>query len=149
MKSAVWYNATNGIPVVNETSSQLAKAMNESAIETKRRQTALQLCRSPVVTLTTNNMLSHPPRFQKVFKSHLGTEWLAARLKKELSAPSVSRDMGKRGGSTALPPTVALAPCPPCPCAAHLAHWATLQVGGMGEQCNGEIVKMMGKTDRK
>lgn len=74
MKSAVWYNATNGIPVVNETSSQLAKAMNESAIETKRRQTALQLCRSPVVTLTTNNMLSHPPRFQKVFKSPLGTE---------------------------------------------------------------------------
>lgn len=53
-------------------------------------------------------------------------------------------------GSTALPPTVPLALCPQHVRVQHTSltephdSWE-----GWGERCNSEIVKMMGKTDRK
>lgn len=53
-------------------------------------------------------------------------------------------------GSTALPPTVPLALCPQH---VRVQHTSLTELHdsweGWGERCNSEIVKMMGKTDRK
>lgn len=73
MKSAVWYNAANGIPVVNEPSSPLDKAMNESTTENKK-ETALQPCGSAGCITQGNTQhqqcAESPTQVTQVFKSH-------------------------------------------------------------------------------